>query len=102
MGTEQSWASLIFRRWATSATVRPGLFFGGAQPRSQLKNPIDVLSRTYGRCELSKKAGTSRNSCPRHLAQTATSVTCYGGSLLDPADETSARALHLSTTKAAR
>src|SRR4051812_19682443 len=46
IGTAQSSASVILRRWAKSATLRPGLFgpLPGEEPRSQLRNPIEMLS----------------------------------------------------------
>src|SRR3989442_8187839 len=83
MGTAANCDSLIFRRWAKSAMLRPPLLaaFVGADPKSQLKNPIEILTARDMRSQ--KKAGTSRgppnaifrvwgpHSCPRHLAQTA-------------------------------
>src|SRR5215208_5510642 len=108
---------MSLRRVANSAMVRVPAGGGGdglagedaSRPLSQLRNPIEMLSAgneitgTIRAMCFPKKRARAETHAHATLRSDAISETlCYGGSRLDPADETSARALHLSSAKAAR
>jgi hypothetical protein len=80
-----------------------GLFFARLRrrtPKPVEKSHRNALRRQCG--DVRKKRARAETRARATLRSDAITVTCYGGSLLDPADETSARALQLSSTKAAK